>query len=73
MAVDEAAFPVEAGAEGGRGRAAADVESVVLDIAALPPEAVAALPDTVLGATLRRVYESCAEGDPFVTGHKESA
>ncbi|MEV5846717.1 FxSxx-COOH cyclophane-containing RiPP peptide [Streptomyces sp. NPDC048179] len=49
-----------------------DVESAVLDLSVLSPEDVAALPDTVLGATLRRVYDSCAEGDPFVTGHKES-
>lgn len=49
-----------------------DAESVVLDIAALAPHDVAALPDSVLGALLRRVHDSCAAGDPFVTGHSES-
>ncbi|MFI2431933.1 FxSxx-COOH cyclophane-containing RiPP peptide [Streptomyces sp. NPDC018693] len=58
MTVDEGAVP--------------EVESPVLDISALSPEDVAALPGTVFGETLRRVYDSCAEGDPFVTGHKES-
>ncbi|MFF7978648.1 FxSxx-COOH cyclophane-containing RiPP peptide [Streptomyces sp. NPDC007901] len=71
MAVDEDAVGEEA-----RIRRAGipefDVESAVLDLSVLSPDDVAALPDTVLGATLRRVYDSCAEGDPFVTGHKES-
>ncbi|MFF8277228.1 FxSxx-COOH cyclophane-containing RiPP peptide [Streptomyces lateritius] len=49
------------------------LESVVLDIAGLALDEVAALPDSVLGAVLRRVYDSCAAGDPFVTGHTESA
>jgi FXSXX-COOH protein len=71
MAVDEGAVHAEARTGSDRGRAP-DVESAVLDITDLSPEDVAALPDTVLGATLRRVYDSCAEGDPFVTGHKES-
>jgi len=48
-----------------------EVESVVLDLAALSPEDIAALPDSVLGAVLRRVYDSCAEDTPFVTGHSE--
>ncbi|AVH59649.1 MULTISPECIES: FxSxx-COOH cyclophane-containing RiPP peptide [Streptomyces] len=50
-----------------------DPQSVVLDIAGLALEDVAALPDSVLGALLRRVHDSCAAGDPFVTGHTESA
>ncbi|MGV9886456.1 hypothetical protein [Streptomyces sp. NPDC003395] len=36
------------------------------------PQDVATLPGSVLDALLRRVHDSCAEGDPFVTGHKES-
>ncbi|MFE2475710.1 FxSxx-COOH cyclophane-containing RiPP peptide [Streptomyces sp. NPDC059389] len=47
-----------------------DAESVVLDIAGLSPEEVAALPDSVLGALLRRVRDTA--GDPFVTGFSES-
>ncbi|MFC9292885.1 FxSxx-COOH cyclophane-containing RiPP peptide [Streptomyces sp. NPDC057011] len=50
----------------------ADAESVVVDIAGLDLEDVAALPDSVLGALLRRIHDSCAAGDPFVTGHRES-
>ncbi|WP_432157912.1 FxSxx-COOH cyclophane-containing RiPP peptide [Streptomyces sp. bgisy153] len=71
MTVDEGA--VLDGTRTGTGRdVAPDVESAVLDISALTPEDIAALPGTVLGETLRRVYDSCAEGDPFVAGHKES-
>ncbi|WP_158708474.1 FxSxx-COOH cyclophane-containing RiPP peptide [Streptomyces sp. NRRL S-244] len=47
-----------------------DAESVVLDISGLSPEEVAALPDSVLGALLRRVHDTA--GDPFVTGFSES-
>lgn len=61
-----------AAAEGPVPKTEIEIESVVLDIAALSPEGVAALPDSVLGAVLRRVHDSCAEGDPFVTGHSES-
>ncbi|MFG2874710.1 FxSxx-COOH cyclophane-containing RiPP peptide [Streptomyces sp. NPDC048337] len=50
----------------------ADAESVVVDLAGLDLEDVAALPDSVLGALLRRIHDSCAAGDPFVTGHRES-
>lgn len=57
---------------GGSDAPGSDVESAVLDLAGLAPEDVAALPESVLGAVLRRVYAGCAEGDPFVTGHKES-
>ncbi|MFG2935888.1 FxSxx-COOH cyclophane-containing RiPP peptide [Streptomyces sp. NPDC048282] len=71
MAVDEDAVGEEARLRRA-GSPVPDVESAVLDLSVLSPEDVAALPDTVLGATLRRVYDSCAEGDPFVTGHKES-
>lgn len=71
MAVDEDAVGEEARIRRA-GIAEPDVESAVLDLSVLTPDDVAALPDTVLGATLRRVYDSCAEGDPFVTGHKES-
>ncbi|MGV9630760.1 hypothetical protein [Streptomyces sp. NPDC003487] len=59
-------------ADGGGDAGAGDVESVVLDIAGLSPQDVATLPGSVLDALLRRVHDSCAEGDPFVTGHKES-
>ncbi|MFJ3928353.1 hypothetical protein [Streptomyces sp. NPDC090022] len=61
MAVAESTSPVPPGS---------DAESVVLDIATLTPDDIAALPDSVLGALLRRVHETA--GDPFVTGHKES-
>ncbi|MFE5768454.1 FxSxx-COOH cyclophane-containing RiPP peptide [Streptomyces sp. NPDC056485] len=61
----EGAEPAAAGS-----RAASDAESVVLDIAGLSPEEVAALPDSVLGALLRRVHDTA--GDPFVTGFSES-
>ncbi|TLS44131.1 FXSXX-COOH protein [Streptomyces montanus] len=72
MAVAEDAVLDEERGGGGDGPSP-DVESVVLDIAALSPEQVAALPDSVLGALLRRVHDGCAEGDLFVTGHQESA
>ncbi|MFF4833637.1 FxSxx-COOH cyclophane-containing RiPP peptide [Streptomyces sp. NPDC001315] len=72
MAAAEGVAPGEA-RTGGGGEPAPDVESVVLDLTVLAPEDVAALPESVLGAVLRRVYAGCAEGDPFVTGHKESA
>ncbi|WP_416983343.1 hypothetical protein [Streptomyces sp. T028] len=51
----------------------ADIESLVLDLSALTPDELAALPESVLGDVLRRVGVGAAEGDPFVTGHKESA
>lgn len=72
MAADADAFRGRDGHGAGAGRAP-DIESPVLDLSGLSPEDVAALPATVLGATLRRVYDGCAEGDPFVTGHKESS
>ncbi|MFD9003368.1 FxSxx-COOH cyclophane-containing RiPP peptide [Streptomyces sp. NPDC059582] len=72
MAEAEGVAPGEARA-GGAGGSTPDVESTVLDLTALAPEDVAALPESVLGVVLRRVYAGCAEGDPFVTGHKESA
>ncbi|MGW1721749.1 FxSxx-COOH cyclophane-containing RiPP peptide [Streptomyces sp. NPDC002306] len=72
MAEAEGVAPGEARA-GGTGEPAPDIESTVLDLTALAPEDVAALPESVLGGVLRRVYAGCAEGDPFVTGHKESA
>ncbi|MEU3840398.1 FxSxx-COOH cyclophane-containing RiPP peptide [Streptomyces sp. NPDC028635] len=71
MEAAEGTAPAEVRAADGDG-VAGDVESVVLDIAALSPDDVAALPGSVLGELLRRVHDSCAEGDPFVTGHKES-
>lgn len=71
MEAAEGTAPAEARTAGGDA-GAGDIESVVLDIAALSPQDVAALPPSVLGALLRRVHDSCAEGDPFVTGHKES-
>ncbi|MFE2878066.1 FxSxx-COOH cyclophane-containing RiPP peptide [Streptomyces roseus] len=59
------------GAEGADPAAAgSDAQSVVLDIAGLSPGEVAALPDSVLGALLRRVHDTA--GDPFVTGFSES-
>lgn len=72
MAVAEGATPAEPGKGEDRGPGS-DAQSVVLDIAGLALEDVAALPDSVLGALLRRVHDSCAAGDPFVTGHTESA
>ncbi|WP_369245425.1 FxSxx-COOH cyclophane-containing RiPP peptide [Streptomyces sp. R41] len=72
MAVAEGVTPAEPRTGEARGPAP-DAQSVVLDIAGLALEDVAALPDSVLGALLRRVHESCAAGDPFVTGHTESA
>jgi FXSXX-COOH protein len=74
VATDEGAVPAEARTGGDAGPAfdGGTVESPVLDLASLTPDGVAALPDTVLGALLRRIHDSCADGDPFVTGHKES-
>ncbi|MGW1716965.1 FxSxx-COOH cyclophane-containing RiPP peptide [Streptomyces sp. GQFP] len=73
MAVADGTAPTGAGTGAGAGESPEpEVESVVLDLAALPPEDIEALPDSVLGALLRRVYDSCAEGNPFVTGHSES-
>ncbi|MER5595636.1 FxSxx-COOH cyclophane-containing RiPP peptide [Streptomyces sp. NPDC002265] len=72
MAAAEGVTPGEARAGGGA-EPVPDVESAVLDLAALAPDDLAALPDSVLGAVVRRVYAGCAEGDPFVTGHQESA
>ncbi|MFE9253640.1 hypothetical protein [Streptomyces sp. NPDC006879] len=72
MATGKGAEPAkESGA--GSGGAGSDVDSVVPDIAALSPEAVAKLPDSVLGEALRRIFRSGDEGEAFVTGHKESA
>ncbi|NEA61826.1 FxSxx-COOH cyclophane-containing RiPP peptide [Streptomyces sp. SID12488] len=73
MAVADGTAPTGActGAGAGEGPAS-EVESVVLDLVALSPEDIGALPDSVLGALLRQVYGSCAEGNPFVTGHSES-
>ncbi|MFJ8112664.1 FxSxx-COOH cyclophane-containing RiPP peptide [Streptomyces sp. NPDC096132] len=51
----------------------ADIESPVLDLSAFTPDELAALPESVLGDVLRRVCAGSADGDPFVTGHKESA
>ncbi|MFD7080978.1 FxSxx-COOH cyclophane-containing RiPP peptide [Streptomyces sp. NPDC002181] len=65
----EGAEPAAAGPDA-ESDAASDAESVVLDIAGLSPEEVAALPDSVLGALLRRVHDTA--GDPFVTGFSES-
>lgn len=48
-----------------------EVESVVFDLTALSAADIDALPDSVLGTLLRRVYDGCAEGTPFVTGHNE--
>ncbi|MFF8606213.1 FxSxx-COOH cyclophane-containing RiPP peptide [Streptomyces sp. NPDC015346] len=75
MAVAEgAATPVSPGPDADSADAhSADAESVVLDLAGLALDEVAALPDSVLGGVLRRVRDSCAAGDPFVTGHTESA
>lgn len=74
MAVADGTAPTGAGTGAGVGEGPdSEVESVVLDLAALPPEDIATLPDSVLGALLRRVHDSCAEGNPFVTGHSESA
>ncbi|MEV5378243.1 FxSxx-COOH cyclophane-containing RiPP peptide [Streptomyces nondiastaticus] len=50
----------------------ADAESVVVDLVGLDLEHIAALPDSVLGSLLRRIHDTCAAGDPFVTGHRES-
>ncbi|GGT98316.1 FxSxx-COOH cyclophane-containing RiPP peptide [Streptomyces lateritius] len=79
MAVAEGAAPVPPGPDANSAVPESGVpdsavlESVVLDIAGLALDEVAALPDSVLGAVLRRVRDSCAAGDPFVTGHTESA
>ncbi|MEU8549792.1 hypothetical protein [Streptomyces roseoverticillatus] len=51
---------------------AADVESVIVDISGLDLNGIAALPAPVRDAVLRRLHDSCADGDPFVTGHRES-
>ncbi|MFF7334400.1 hypothetical protein ACIQU5_27535 [Streptomyces sp. NPDC090306] len=47
------------------------VESVVLDLADLSPDDVAALPPSVLAETLHRLREGATNG-PYVTGHSES-
>lgn len=60
------------GASGAQHGPEHDAKSVVLDIADLPLEDIAALPDTALGALLRRVHGVSPEGDPFVAGHSES-
>ncbi|WP_329277355.1 FxSxx-COOH cyclophane-containing RiPP peptide [Streptomyces sp. NBC_01451] len=73
MAVADGTVPTGAGTGAGTGEGPdPEVESVVLDLVALSPEDIGALPDSVLGALLRQVYDSCAEGNPFVTGHSES-
>ncbi|WP_055532299.1 FxSxx-COOH cyclophane-containing RiPP peptide [Streptomyces graminilatus] len=73
MAVADGTAPIGVGAGTGAGeRPDPEVESVVLDLVALSPEDIGALPGTVLGTLLRQVYDTCAEGSPFVTGHTES-
>jgi FXSXX-COOH protein len=76
MAVADGSAPTEDGRGAGRGAdedPASEVESVVLDLTALSAEDIAALPDSVLGVLLRRVHDSCAEGEPFVAGYSEGA
>ncbi|WP_405457357.1 hypothetical protein OG786_10365 [Streptomyces sp. NBC_00101] len=72
MAATEGSGSVE-GSAGADGDPAPDAESVVLDVSLLAPADLAALPPSVFGETLRRLRDSCMEGDPFVTGHMESA
>ncbi|MBO1330022.1 FxSxx-COOH cyclophane-containing RiPP peptide [Streptomyces sp. VRA16 Mangrove soil] len=72
MAAAEDAAPQGADVEPGSGPAP-DAESAVLDVSGLSLEEIAALPPSALGTLLRRLHEVTATGDPFVTGHTESA